>query len=239
MRYGNALLIFMGAIFFSLVFITTKGGAETVAAPASETIQGKVSFKGKAPTPKLLVRDSDPFCAKTPMKDESVLVNRNGTLKNAVVRIVKGVAPLTTPPDQPVIIDQVKCMYRPRVVGTVVNQKVFIRNSDASLHNVHGYEGNKTLFNRAQVKGAKDMETTFKSGVIQLKCDVHPWMTGWVIVNETPFISVTGDSGEYAFKNLPAGTYVLEVWHEKYGTKTAEVVLAPGKSATADFTLQP
>jgi hypothetical protein len=133
-------------------------------------------------------------------------------------------------------MDQNNCLYRPRVIVLPPSQKLLIKNSDPVLHNIHCYEGTKTCFNQAKMKGSKDIEKSLPAGVYKMKCDVHPWMTGHVVVGESPFISVTGDAGSYSLTNLPAGTYTLEAWHEKYGVQTAQVTVAAGGTATADFT---
>jgi len=65
---------------------------------------------------------------------------------------------------------------------------------------------------------------------------VHPWMSAYAGVLNHPFFSVTGQNGSYEIQNLPAGTYALEAWHEKYGTQTARVTVDEVAAATADFT---
>ncbi len=71
--------------------------------------------------------------------------------------------------------------------------------------------------------------------MVKFKCDVHPWMNAYAGVLTHPFYAVTGDDGSFKIANLPAGEYVIEAWHEKYGTQTAKVTVADA-AATADFT---
>jgi hypothetical protein len=73
--------------------------------------------------------------------------------------------------------------------------------------------------------------------MIPVKCNVHPWMRAYIGVVSHPFFAVTGEDGTYTIKGLPAGTYTLEVWQEKYGTKDVQVTVAPKQSATQDFTI--
>ncbi|HKX13512.1 MAG TPA: TonB-dependent receptor, partial [bacterium] len=165
-----------------------KTEAAAPAAPAAGTgsIKGKVSFSGTAPEMPALKREADPFCAKTPMKDEEVVVNSNGTLKNVAVT-VQG-APAAVPEGEVHSeIDQTNCMYTPRVVTAAFDQNIKIVNSDPILHNVHTYADAKTLFNRAQPKGSPAIEKKFvkdDGSVVKFKCDVHPWMTGWLVLND-------------------------------------------------------
>jgi hypothetical protein len=73
--------------------------------------------------------------------------------------------------------------------------------------------------------------------MIPVKCNVHPWMRAYIGVVSHPFFAVTGEDGTFTIKGLPPGTYTLEAWHEKYGTKDVQITVAPKESKTADFTM--
>ena len=209
------------------------------AAFAGGTIAGTASFSGTPPKPQKLNRKSDPVCAKKEMNDETILLGKDGkSLENVMVRVTKGASAAAAKPQAGnVLVDQKDCMYRPRVQGAVEGQKIQVRNDDGTLHNVHTYEGTKTLFNQAQPPGSAPIEKPLPKSAetIKLKCDVHPWMIGYVVVNKNPYFAVTKDDGKFEIKDLPAGTYTIEAWHEKLGTKTQEVTVSEGKTATAKF----
>ncbi|MEK6607142.1 MAG: DUF2012 domain-containing protein [Myxococcota bacterium] len=212
-------------------------------APAAEpvgkgTVAGTVAFTGKAPVMPPLKRDTDPYCGKVKMTDEEVLV-KDGKLQNVIVR-VKGLAKEFPAPAEPAVINQDQCMYRPRVSGVVAGQTVLVKNGDQTMHNVHTYRGQTTLFNEAMppIAGMTEKKHDFKAGepdIIKWKCDVHPWMTGYLLVSAHPFFAVTGEDGAFTLKDVPAGKYTVEAWHEKYGAKTVEVTVEADKSADAKF----
>ena len=211
-----------------------------LAAPASsraESIEGTVDFTGRPPTPRPLSRDADPVCAKKKMTDETVLV-AGGKLANVWVHVTEGAAdfPLAAGA-QPVVVDQTDCMYRPRVQAALLGQKVVIKNSDATMHNVHTFFGTATLSNKIMMnETVKPLESVAdQAGVYRWKCDMHPWMSGFLGVNKNPFQAVTGADGKFKLEGLNPGKYTLEAWHEKFGVKKAEVTVAPGKSAAATF----
>jgi hypothetical protein len=215
--------------------------AAPAAAPAAGStgngaITGNVKLTGTPPEMPLTKRQADPYCAKTPMKEEEVVVGAGGALKNVVVR-VKGLSGRYDPPPTPAVVDQSACMYRPRVQGIQLGQPLQIKNSDQTLHNVHGYKGPSTLFNQAEIPGQPPMtkQLTSADEIVKLKCDVHPWMTAYVLVSSNPFFAVTGDDGSFKITGLPAGSYTVEAWHERYGVKTAQVTVAADKPAETAF----
>ena len=185
-------------------------------------IEGEVRFTGTAPVPGKLHREADPYCARTEVMDPTVLAS-NGKLANVWVRVVNA-APVS-PPATPVEIDQKDCMYVPRVTTAVAGQKIVARNGDPILHNVHAYLDASTLFNRGMPdeKAAPIELTADHDGMIKWKCDVHPWMRGYVGVSRNAFQAVTGADGAFRLVDVPAGRYTVEAWHEKYGLKSAEI----------------
>jgi hypothetical protein len=71
--------------------------------------------------------------------------------------------------------------------------------------------------------------------MVRIKCDVHPWMESWAGVTEHPYHSVSGEDGSFSIDNLPAGDYVIEAWHERFGTQTQNVTVGDDEAATVDF----
>ncbi len=201
------------------------------------SIEGEVAFEGQPPEAQPVKAMGDPACKADAIKDESVIVS-NGRLANAVVRLKNG--PKGEAPKADVVVDQKGCIYTPRVQAAMKGQTLRVKNSDGTMHNVHTYEGTKTWFNRAQPPKAADIVLPIdKNGVVKLKCDVHPWMTGYVVLAESPHFATTGSDGKFALKDVPSGTYTVEVWHERFGTKTQEVTVKPNEAAKVTFTYRP
>jgi uncharacterized protein (DUF2141 family) len=71
--------------------------------------------------------------------------------------------------------------------------------------------------------------------MIPVTCEVHGWMQAYIGVIDHPYFAVTGDDGSFTLQGLPPGTYTLEAWHEKLGTKTMQVTVAAQESKQADF----
>lgn len=225
----------------NLALFAAFASALTLASPAhaadTGSIKGTVKLKGAAPKAEDLNMKSDPFCAKHTAKDESVVVGAKGGLKNVVVRIAQGLKGDAPAASGDVVLDQSGCVYLPRVAVAQAGQQVLIKNSDQTLHNVHTYKGPATLFNQAQPQGFPPLKKKFaKSGdVVKFKCDVHPWMTGWVVVVDNPHFALSDADGGFTIDNVPAGKYTIEYWHEKYGAQTAEVEVKAGKPTALDL----
>ena len=219
----------------------TAPGAPAAATPppaGNGVIKGVAKLQGTPPEAKMIKRETDPFCARKQMKDEDVLVGPGGVLKNVLVRLTKGVTGSYDPPAADASLEQQDCMYRPRVQAIQAGQTLLIKNGDQTLHNVHSYKGASTIFNMAQIPGLGPMAKKFSEAgdIIKFKCDVHPWMTGYVGIVNHPFFAVTGDDGTFTIAKVPPGTYTVEAWHERYGAKSAELTVSADKPAELTFT---
>jgi len=216
--------------------------APTAAAPAKEgnaTIKGAVAFSGKAPEMKVPVKRKDAdVCKAKDVKYNAVLV-KDGKLQDVLVRIAPGGVPGDwKAPAKHAEIDQVECMYTPRIQGVVAGQTIDIKNGDATLHNVHTYKGSESLFNTAQPKASPPMpkEMPDEASVVKFSCDVHPWMRGFVIVTDHPFFAVSGEDGTFKIEKVPAGKYTIEAWHSQYGLLKKEAVeVKDSGEVTVDF----
>lgn len=210
---------------------------------AAGVIKGTVLFEGEPPERAKQLRDTDPYCAKTEKLADEVIVAK-GKLRDVLVRIKNGSAGTHPTPATPVILDQRECMYTPHVVGVLAGQKLTVRNSDGTFHNVHGLISGKHLWNKPHTPKSADLSldtSTQADDIIDIKCDVHPWMRAYAVVQDHPFFAVTGDDGAFEIKGLPPGTYTLEAWHPKLGAKSLTVKIGKGAKAsiTARFSYKP
>ena len=148
--------------------------------------------------------------------------------------------PHVSSPENAVVLDQQGCKYRPHVIGIQVGQPLEVRNSDATLHNVHAVPKVNREFNFGQpTKGMKSTRTFDKVEVmVPFRCDVHGWMNAYAGVLAHPFFAVSKADGSFEIKGLPAGSYTIEVWHEQLGTQTTKVTVDAKAGATANFAMK-
>ncbi|MBI4342017.1 MAG: carboxypeptidase regulatory-like domain-containing protein [Candidatus Omnitrophica bacterium] len=218
-----------------------QASAGQPAATGSASIQGTVRLNGTAPAAEKVKMDADPVCQQqhaSPVYTEDVVADANGGLKHVFVYVKEGAKGPFPVPTQPVVLNQQGCWYTPRVLGIQVNQPFEIVNSDGTLHNINAKPGVNPPFNIAQpVKGMKTTKKFTKPEIgVTFKCNVHPWMRAFAGVVEHPFFGVSGADGAFTIAGLPAGTYVIEAWHEQYGTKTQTISVGDGETTSLEFT---
>ena len=214
----------------------------TVCSVDAATISGTIKFDGEAPKFKEIKMDADPVCVTLhsgPVYPQTLVLGEGNTMGNVFVHIKKGLNQGNYPvPAEEIVIDQKGCEYHPHVAGVMAGQSIKVLNPDGTLHNVHVLSKTNPEANIAMPKFRKDISMKFDKPefMFAMKCDVHPWMGAWLSVMPHPFFTVTKDDGKFTIADLPAGTYEVEAWHEKLGTKSATITVAEGDNATADFT---
>ncbi len=217
--------------------------ASPVDAATAGRIAGRVRFEGAAPAAEVVRISGDKNCVALSGADEqpadAIAVGQDNALRNVFVYVRTGLEKVTFPvPNEPVVIDQQKCRYVPRVLGVRVGQPLQVKNGDPLLHNVRSDPEVNQPFNQGQpVQGMAYTHTfTTREVMVPIKCDVHPWMRAYVGALEHPYFAVTGDDGSFALPGLPPGTYTVEAWHERLGTKEQQVTLGAKDSKDVDFT---
>lgn len=203
-------------------------------------IEGVVRLEGPAPARTRLRLAGDPACVA--VHGESVdagdLLVEGGRVGNAFVYVARGLeGRVFERPTESVTIDQRGCLFVPRVSGAQTGQPIEFINSDAMLHNVHmePKRSSGTNFGMA-VKGARrTIHIDAPEVMVGIRCDVHPWMRAYLGVLEHPYFAVTRSDGSFRLAHVPAGDYMLAVWHERLGRQELNVTVRPEHSTTVEL----
>ncbi len=205
------------------------------------SIEGRVMFVGTPPARQKLqvVKDRD-ICGKIEHYDQRLVVDKQGGMQNAVVWLnkVRGGKKPSSMGDT-FILDQKGCAYLPHVLLLPVNQSLTILNSDGLLHNIHTFSRKNPQLNIAHTKFQKELKIKFTFPErVPVKCDVHGWMSAWIVVVDHPYYAVTDEKGRFALKDVPPGTYTVNCWNELLGEQSLSVTVSAESVAKVDFSFR-
>ena len=160
--------------------------------------------------------------------------------KGQSVVYVDTIAGKTFPaPKERPVMDQKGLAFVPHIMAIQQGTTVEFLNSDSVQHNVFwsavGNEKKDGHNMGTWPKGSSRNFTFDKPGVVPLLCNVHPDMSGYIVVSPTPYFAETDESGNYKIKDIPDGTYKLVVWHEGAKEQTKSVTVSG--DMTENFTV--
>ena len=202
------------------------------------TIRGTVTLSGHAPLMAILP-NKPCHGGAGPLKDESVVTDESGHLRNVVVYLEDVPSAPLASNLPPVVLDQKNCQYIPHVLALRAGQPLHVISSDPVIHNVHGMCTVNEPFNFALIRAGQAKDLAFdQPEAFPVRCDVHPWMKAFVHVLAHPYFAVTGPDGAFEIPNVPAGTYALIAWQENYGTLKQKVSASDHQTVSADFIFQ-
>ena len=147
-------------------------------------------------------------------------------------------------PKKPPVVDNTKCKFEPEVQVVPVGTEILIVNSDPVLHNTHGYlladsRRGRTVFNTAMPQKGQQVKTVLKlPGIVDVACDVHGWMQGWILVAENPYYDITEKNGTFAIKDIPPGKYTLATFQPYTGVRETPVTVEAKKTSNVNVELK-
>jgi hypothetical protein len=213
-------LVFALAILILLPGLSIAGG-----------IHGKILFAGdKKQLPPHKTGKYKKACG--PFVPNEELMFENNGLANVVIYI-EGEVPGGKPKSH--FIDQKNCRYYPHVTAMMKDEEIEIRSSDKINHNIHTYSFENDpiniMFTPGQENYTQEME---EPEVVKIECDLHFWMTAWIVVTENSFYNVSGKDGTFQIPDVPPGKYTFTAWHESLGSLSKTITIDSG-SANVDF----
>jgi hypothetical protein len=105
-------------------------------------------------------------------------------------------------------------LFSPHVLPVTVGSKVAFKNEDTIFHNVFSLS-RPNEFDGGLYRDGSSYSKTFESpGAVQVLCNIHAQMLGYIVVVDSPWFAQAGVSGRFSIRNVPTGSYELLAWHE-------------------------
>jgi plastocyanin len=199
------------------------------------TIAGKILYSGKPVKPKTFPVTQDvSACGK--IKEVDPVKMEGGGVAEAVVWIDDINSGKAFDFAEPAL-DQKKCEFVPHIVlmqpGTLK-----VTSSDPASHNIHVFSSANREVNQVMPPQGAPVEVTLaRPDQVKIVCEIHKWMSAYVVVAKNPYYVLSGTGGAYSLGDVPPGKYHIKVWQETLGTQTQEVTVEAGKTAAVDITL--
>jgi plastocyanin len=214
----------------------SRGGPPPLA--PGVTVDGRAVWVGPRPVlPPLGTNPSvESVCGRT-VPDPSVRVGPEGGVADVVVWVDGPPEPGDPSAPAPVVVlDQRACVYVPPVLAARAGSTLRLRNSDPLTHTVHGVAGGQTVFNVAMPLERMELSRPLpaKPGVVEIRCDVHPWMRATVRTFDHPRFTTTDASGRFRLASVPGGEVEMHAWHPRLGERVVRVRVGEG-GAHVDF----
>jgi len=207
------------SMLFGLITITCVLADGSAMAAEWGSLKGRFVVDGTPPKlAALVLNTNDQFCIGQKPKNETVVIGDDGSLANVVVylRLSRG-EKVETHPDyaaalkEPVVLDNILCHFAPHVSLARTGQTIMLKNSDPVGHNT-----NLGSFNQIIPAGSQTPTKINRAEVTPrpVTCNIHPFMKGYLFIQDHPYMAVSDKDGKFEIKNVPAGKRGFALWHE-------------------------
>ena len=170
----------------------------------------------------------------SPNPNQAQLEIRVDSVANAptVVFLERTPPPLAPVPENSNVsqITILNSQFTPAFQLITAGSTIEIVNNDPILHNTHIIDGDDTVFNVATpLKSITVRKTMTATGMLFVRCDLHPFMHSWIFVPPNPYYVVVKNSGTVVWTDISPGTYLLQKWEAGKITKSLQIHLSPGE----------
>jgi plastocyanin len=162
------------------------------------------------------------FLAQSKQISVSLLTELDMEVGNVVVYLTSKNPTKSNPSNDVAIMDQVDTQFSPHILVIQKNTKVHFPNSDSVKHHVYSFSKAKTFELQLYKELQADPLLFSKLGSVELGCNIHDWMLGYIFVVDTPYFGKTDIKGNITFE-IPDGEYQLDVWHPRIQDKLSSL----------------
>lgn len=194
------------------------------------TLSGKIIYTGKPVKPARLeiTKDREVCCRGNPAHlDESFLISKQGGVKNVFVFLrnedldQKLIHPDYYKLPKTVPLSHKSCVFHPHATGLwYQHQKLLLSNHDRMVH-TRDIRVVKNVFMSSinPVPGEQYLMDFVQAEYLPapVQCNIHPWEQAYLLILNHPYFAITDEAGAFQIKNIPAGQWDFQFWHERAG----------------------
>ena len=194
------------------------------------TITGQIVVTGKIPKSKWIDVSGFNCGGVTKVRDDSLVIDKNGGLKNVVFMLKKTksfdqkvpIHPSMKESGNSVSIKELGCTFHPRISFVRTSQKLSVINQDPIGHTFFLFSRKSPNHFLIPAKKPKTIQLENAESVpCKTSCAAHQWMKAFIVVRDEPYVAITSDEGKFRIENMPAGNWKFQFWHEKAGYFTS------------------
>jgi len=206
-----------------LASVATLACCSSTYAAGWGSVKGRFVLSGAAPTPqKVTITKDKEYCGKFNLVDESLRVDPStkGIADIVVSLYVRRGKKVKINPDLKkvsgdAVLDNNECRFEPHILFVRVGQKLVIKNTDTVSHNtkIDTFSQPGTNFT---IPAKGEISQQFKKEErrpAKVACSIHPWMNGYLVIKDHPYVAISAKDGSFEIKNLPAGKVTFQLWH--------------------------
>ncbi len=138
-------------------------------------------------------------------------------------------------PEQPAVMEQKELRFVPHVLAIQVGTTVEFPNSDPLSHNVFSIAEAKRFNLGLYGRGMTRRVRFEKPGVVELLCNVHLEMSGYIVVLKNPYFARTASDGSFRIDGVPAGRHRVRCWHERFPAQERMVQVPEAGTVNTDL----
>jgi plastocyanin len=105
--------------------------------------------------------------------------------------------------------------FKPHVVVIPVGGTVDFPNLDPVFHNAFSNFAGQPFDLPLYAPGTTRSATFKRPGIVRVFCQIHPLMSAIIAVVDTPWYTVTPETGRFRIEGIPPGDYQLHIFHER------------------------
>lgn len=226
-------------------------------------LKGRFVYDGTPPaSARLNITTDKEYCDLHDLTSEALVVHpENRGVQNVIIYLYQNKSGVQRTPydelevpiherylplaEQRVELDNSKCRFEPHIALVWTRQTVLLANSDPIGHNVKIDCGRDNGPSNDTLPSGGSLERRFTHAErfpVPVSCSIHPWMKGWMVIRDTPYMAVSDADGAFELLQLPAGKWQFMFWHETAGYVSKVKVHGRAeewKRGIATFTIKP